>query len=76
METDRFAIVHSALRNKDAAYGVAGQGLQQARHDGDPHAVAAGGDSRSRFPVLDEEVEIKPAELKMASQVVELMTED
>jgi DNA end-binding protein Ku len=28
------------------------------------------------FPVLDEEVEIKPAELEMASQVVELMTED
>jgi DNA end-binding protein Ku len=28
------------------------------------------------FPALDEEVEIKPAEPEMASQVVELMTED
>jgi DNA end-binding protein Ku len=28
------------------------------------------------FPVLDKEVEIKPAELKMASQVVESMTDD
>ena len=28
------------------------------------------------FPVLDKEVEIKPAELKMAGQVVESMTDD
>jgi DNA end-binding protein Ku len=28
------------------------------------------------FPVLDKEVEIKPAELKMAAQVVESMTDD
>ena len=28
------------------------------------------------FPVLDQKVEIKPAELKMASQVVESMTDD
>ena len=28
------------------------------------------------FPVLDKEVDIKPAELKMAGQVVESMTDD
>ena len=28
------------------------------------------------FPVLDKKVEIKPAELKMAGQVVESMTDD
>jgi DNA end-binding protein Ku len=28
------------------------------------------------FPVLDKEVDVKPAELKMASQVVESMTDD
>jgi DNA end-binding protein Ku len=76
METDRVAIVHFALRNKTrlAALRVRDfskrdvmvvQTLLWPDEIRDPD-----------FPVLDKEVEIKPAELKMASQVVESMTDD
>src|SRR6201991_136079 len=75
-ETDRVAIVHFALRNKTrlAALRVKDfskrdvmviQTLLWPDEIRDPD-----------FPVLDKEVEIKPAELKMASQVVESMTDD
>ncbi|MCW2691036.1 MAG: Ku protein [Mycobacterium sp.] len=74
--TDRVAVVHFALRNKTrlAALRVKDfskrdvmviQTLLWPDEIRDPD-----------FPVLDKEVEIKPAELKMASQVVESMTDD
>jgi DNA end-binding protein Ku len=75
-ETDRIAIVHFALRNKTrlAALRVMNfskrevmvvQTLLWPDEIRDPD-----------FPVLDSKVEIKPAELKMAGQVVESMAED
>src|SRR6201999_4660803 len=76
MESDRVAIVHFALRNKTrlAALRVRDfskrdvmviQTLLWPDEIRDPD-----------FPVLDKEVEIKPAELKMASQVVDSMAEE
>ena len=75
-ETDRVAIVHFALRNKTrlAALRVKDfskrdvmviQTLLWPDEIRDPD-----------FPVLDQKVDIKPAELKMAGQVVESMTDD
>jgi DNA end-binding protein Ku len=75
-QTDRVAIVHFALRNKTrlAALRVKDvskrdvmviQTLLWPDEIRDPD-----------FPVLDKEVDIKPAELKMAGQVVESMTDD
>ena len=48
---------HRALRaaQQDAACGVAGQGLQQARRHGDPHAAVARRDPRSRLPGAGQE---------------------
>ena len=76
METDRVAIVHFALRNKTrlAALRIQDFGKRDVMviqtllwpdEIRDPD-----------FPVLDQKVEIKPAELKMAGQVVESMTDD
>src|SRR5690242_3264430 len=76
METDRVAIVNFALRNKTrlAALRVKDfskrdvmviQTLLWPDEIRDPD-----------FPTLDAKVDIKPAELKMASQVVESMTDD
>ncbi len=76
MESDRVAIVHFALRNKTrlAALRVRDfskrdvmviQTLLWPDEIRDPD-----------FPELDKKVEIKPAELKMAEQVVESMTDD
>jgi DNA end-binding protein Ku len=76
METDRVAIVHFALRNKTrlAALRVRDFGKRDVMviqtllwpdEIRDPD-----------FPELDKKVEIKPAELKMAEQVVESMTDD
>jgi DNA end-binding protein Ku len=76
MDTDRVAIVHFALRNKTrlAALRVRDfskrdvmviQTLLWPDEIRDPD-----------FPELDKKVEIKPAELKMAEQVVESMTDD
>jgi DNA end-binding protein Ku len=75
-ETDRVAIVHFALRNKTrlAALRVKDfskrdvmviQTLLWPDEIRDPD-----------FPLLDKKVEIKPAELKMAGQVVGSMAED
>src|ERR1700722_8956274 len=76
MDTDRVAIVHFALRNKTrlAALRVRDfskrdvmviQTLLWPDEIRDPD-----------FPVLDKKVDIKPAELKMAGQVVESMADD
>src|SRR6476646_1413739 len=64
-ETDRVAIVHFALRNKTRLAALRVKDFSKRDVIRDPD-----------FPVLDKEVEIKPAELKMASQVVESMTDD
>lgn len=75
-DTDRVAIVHFALRNKTrlAALRVKDfskrnvmivQTLRWPDEIRDPD-----------FPSLDAEVEVRPAELKMAGQVVESMADD
>ena len=72
-ETDRVAIVHFSLRNKTRLAALRVKDFSKRNvmvihtllwpdeiHDPD-------------FPVLDTEVDIKPAELKMAGQVVDSM---
>ncbi|OBJ67999.1 Ku protein [Mycobacterium sp. 1274756.6] len=75
-QTDRVAIVHFALRNKTrlAALRVNDFGKRQVMV---VHTLRWPDEIRDPdFPVLDKKVEIKPAELKMAGQVVESMAED
>ncbi|OBB69998.1 Ku protein [Mycobacterium sp. 852014-50255_SCH5639931] len=75
-ETDRMAIVHFTLRNKTrlAALRVKDFGKRDVMM---VHTLLWPDEIRDPdFPVLDKEVEIKPAELKMAGQVVEAMAED
>lgn len=75
-QTDRVAIVHFALRNKTrlAALRVNDFGKRQVMM---VHTLRWPDEIRDPdFPVLDKKVEIKPAELKMAGQVVESMAED
>jgi DNA end-binding protein Ku len=75
-ETDRMAIVHFTLRNKTrlAALRVKDFGK---RHVMVIHTLLWPDEIRDPdFPVLDKEVDIKPAELKMAGQVVESMADD
>src|SRR5690349_2303440 len=75
-QTDRVAIVHFSLRNKTrlAALRVKDFGKRNVMI---VHTLLWPDEIRDPdFPVLDKEVEIKPAELKMASQVVESMTDD
>ena len=75
-QTDRVAIVHFALRNKTrlAALRVKDFGKRDVMVI---HTLLWPDELRDPdFPVLDKEVEIKPAELTMAGQVVESMTDD
>jgi DNA end-binding protein Ku len=75
-ETDRVAIVHFSLRNKTrlAALRVKDFGKREVMVI---HTLLWPDEIRDPdFPVLDQKVEIKPAELKMAGQVVESMTDD
>jgi DNA end-binding protein Ku len=75
-QTDRVAIVHFALRNKTrlAALRVKDFGKRDVMVI---HTLLWPDEIRDPdFPVLDKEVEVKPAELKMAGQVVESMTDD
>ncbi|KZS80048.1 Ku protein [Mycobacterium persicum] len=75
-ETDRMAIVHFTLRNKTrlAALRVKDFGKRDVMV---VHTLLWPDEIRDPdFPVLDKKVEIKPAELKMAGQVVESMAED
>jgi DNA end-binding protein Ku len=75
-ETDRVAIVHFSLRNKTrlAALRVKDFGKREVMII---HTLLWPDEIRDPdFPVLDQKVEIKPAELKMAGQVVESMTDD
>ena len=75
-QTERMAIVHFTLRNKTrlAALRVKDFGKRDVMV---VHTLLWPDEIRDPdFPVLDKEVEIKPAELKMAGQVVESMTDD
>src|SRR6201997_253075 len=75
-ETDRMAIVHFTLRNKTrlAALRVKDFGKRDVMV---VHTLLWPDEIRDPdFPVLDKEVDIKPAELKMAGQVVESMSDD
>jgi len=75
-ETDRIAIVHFALRNKSrlAALRVKDFGKRNIMV---VHTLLWPDEIRDPdFPVLDTKVDTKPAELKMAGQVVDSMSED
>jgi DNA end-binding protein Ku len=75
-ETDRVAIVHFALRNKTRLAALRVKDFSK-RDVMVIHTLLWPDEVRDPdFPVLDKEVEIKPAELKMAGQVVESMTDD
>jgi DNA end-binding protein Ku len=75
-ETDRMAIVHFSLRSKTrlAALRVKDFGKRDVMVI---HTLLWPDEVRDPdFPVLDKEVDIKPAELKMAGQVVESMADE
>ena len=75
-ETDRVAIVHFALRNKTRLAALRVKDFSK-RDVMVIHTLLWPDEIRDPdFPALDKEVEIKPAELKMAGQVVESMTDD
>jgi DNA end-binding protein Ku len=75
-ETDRVAIVHFALRNKTRLAALRVKDFSK-RDVMVIHTLLWPDEIRDPdFPVLDKEVEVKPAELKMAGQVVESMTDD
>jgi DNA end-binding protein Ku len=75
-ETDRVAIVHFALRNKTRLAALRVKDFSK-RDVMVVHTLLWPDEIRDPdFPVLDKKVEIKPAELKMAGQVVESMAED
>jgi DNA end-binding protein Ku len=75
-ETDRVAIVHFALRNKTRLAALRVKDFSK-RDVMVVHTLLWPDEIRDPdFPVLDTKVEIKPAELKMAGQVVESMAEE
>jgi DNA end-binding protein Ku len=75
-ETDRVAIVHFALRNKTRLAALRVQDFSK-RDVMVVQTLLWPDEIRDPdFPVLDKDVEIKPAELKMAAQVVDSMTDD
>lgn len=75
-ETDRVAIVHFALRNKTRLAALRVKDFSK-RDVMVVHTLLWPDEIRDPdFPSLDKDVEIKPAELKMAGQVVESMTDD
>ncbi len=75
-ETDRVAIVHFALRNKTRLAALRVKDFSK-RDVMVIHTLLWPDEIRyPDFPSLDKEVDIKPAELKMAGQVVESMTDD
>jgi DNA end-binding protein Ku len=75
-DTDRVAIVHFALRNKTRLAALRVKDFSK-RDVMIVHTLLWPDEIRDPdFPVLDKEVEIKPAELKMAGQVVDSMAGD
>ena len=75
-DTERVAIVHFALRNKTRLAALRVKDFSK-RDVMVVHTLLWPDEIRDPdFPVLDQDVVIKPAELKMAGQVVESMTDD
>ncbi|MEB3071465.1 non-homologous end joining protein Ku [[Mycobacterium] vasticus] len=75
-ETDRVAIVHFALRNKTRLAALRVKNFSK-REVMMVHTLLWPDEIRDPdFPTLDTKVEIKPAELKMAGQVVDSMADD
>lgn len=75
-ETDRVAIVHFALRNKTRLAALRVKDFSK-RDVMVIHTLLWPDEIRDPdFPSLDKDVDIKSAELKMAGQVVESMTDD
>jgi DNA end-binding protein Ku len=75
-ETDRVAIVHFALRNKTRLAALRVKDFSK-RDVMVVHTLLWPDEIRDPdFPVLDQKVEIKPAELKMAGQVVNSMADE
>ncbi|MEB3022791.1 non-homologous end joining protein Ku [[Mycobacterium] crassicus] len=75
-ETDRVAIVHFTLRNKTRLAALRVKEFSK-REVMVVHTLLWPDEIRDPdFPVLDTKVEIKPAELTMAGQVVESMADD
>ncbi|BCO34586.1 Ku protein [Mycobacterium heckeshornense] len=75
-DTDRVAIVHFTLRNKTRLAALRVKDFSK-REVMVVHTLLWPDEIRDPdFPVLDKKVEIKPAELKMAGQVVESMAVD
>lgn len=75
-ETDRVAIVHFALRNKTRLAALRVQDFSKRDVMVIQTLLWPDEIRDPDFPVLDKKVDIKPAELKMASQVVDSMTDD
>jgi DNA end-binding protein Ku len=75
-ETDRVAIVHFALRNKTRLAALRVKDFSK-REVMVVHTLLWPDEIRDPdFPVLDKKVDVKPAELKMAGQVVDSMADD
>ena len=75
-ETDRVAIVHFALRNKTRLAALRVKDFSK-RNVMVIHTLLWPDEIRDpNFPSLDTDVEVRPAELKMAGQVVESMADD
>jgi DNA end-binding protein Ku len=75
-DTDRVAIVHFALRNKTRLAALRVKDFSK-RDIMVIHTLLWPDEIRDPdFPVLDKKVDIKPAELKMAGQVVKSMADD
>ena len=75
-ETDRVAIVHFALRSKTRLAALRVKDFSK-RPVMVIHTLLWPDEIRDPdFPALDTEVEVRPAELKMAGQVVESMADD
>ena len=75
-ETDRVAIVHFALRNKTRLAALRVQDFSKRDVMVIQTLLWPDEIRDPDFPSLDAKIDIKPAELKMASQVVESMTDD
>ncbi len=75
-ETDRVAIVHFALRNKTRLAALRVKDFSK-RNVMVVHTLLWPDEIRDPdFPSLDTDVEVRPAELKMAGQVVDSMADD
>lgn len=76
METDRVAIVTFALRNKTRLAALRVRDFSKCDVMMVRTLLWPDEIREPDFPLLDKEVDVKPAELKMASQVVDSMTDD